>query len=221
MDKYSRLLIGLVPFTLYGMAYAGEIITTPGLYVVGGDIVDTSTGTSGPVVTIATSNVIFDLSEHLLYQDPVPSGTTSVGIAIEPGLSNIVIQNGSIGPIGGIGIVVGEGCSNILVRDIALSGCSRAGLATVGSSGNPISGVTILASSITSCTGNIAERIAGFDASYTNAFIARDSYFSHIENTGGDGFGIYCTHCISGELINCRNNNNSGQNSAPLKTFLS
>ena len=45
MDKYSRLLIGLVPFTLHGMAYAGEIITTPGLYVVGGDIVDTSTGT--------------------------------------------------------------------------------------------------------------------------------------------------------------------------------
>lgn len=210
MDKYSRFLIALLSICTPSLFHANEIISTPGLYIAGADIIDTSTGTTGPLITIATSNVIFDLSENFLYQDPVPSGTTSIGIRIEPGLSNIVIQNGSIGPIGGIGILIGEGCSNILVRDVALSACSRAGIVSEGSPGNPINGVTISSSSLTSCTGNTSERIAGFDAAYTNAFIARESYFSHNTNSAGPAYGIYCNNCISGELINCRNNNNTG-----------
>lgn len=196
------------------LSATNDIISIPGLYIVGGDIVDTSSGANGPLITITTSNVVFDLAEHLIYQDPFPTTTTSAGILIEPGLNNITIQNGSIGAIGGAGIIVSEGCSNILIQNISVSECSAGGIVAKGTGGNPINGITILGSSLSSCTGTLNNRVAGIDASYTNAFLIQNSYFSHNTHQSGSAYGIYCNNSISGEVISCRCTGNTGLDSS-------
>lgn len=213
MDKLTRLLIFFAAAVPYASS-ATEILSVPGVYVFGSDIVDSTTLSNGALVSITSSNIILDLSEHSVFQEYLPSSTTTVGIEIAAGLYNITIQNGTVGPIAGIGIYIGDGCGNITIQDVSITGCSRAGIFSPGIAGAPTDSVTILNSSITSCTATTTERVVGFEASYTNSIFANNTYFSRQHGGSSDGYGIYLQNCQGGEFIDCRINSNQGFNAA-------
>lgn len=68
-------------------------------------------------ITINSSNVTLDLAGHT-----ISNGTH--GISIASGLSNIIIQNGSISSATSNGINIGTGCTQINLKDLRISGCT-------------------------------------------------------------------------------------------------
>ena len=80
------------------------------------------------IIHIQTSNVTLNLNGKQINQDS-GNGTANVrAILIDPGLSNIVIHNGSIHNCSGAGIVISENCTNVAIYKVSVINCKLTGI---------------------------------------------------------------------------------------------
>lgn len=173
--EYSIKASDLATPTASGAAFipasgvAMYTINNPGRYYIASDISAKNTGSSGSSTTnntmiyINASNVIFDMNGKTLF--PAGTGSTSNGagltaVLVAPSLSNVVIKNGQINgnqPNGTTsyictGIVVGAGCSNITISDVAVSNVGGGAL-TPNSYLNPFAAPFVAAVEFKGSTG--------------------------------------------------------------------
>lgn len=95
---------GTTPFT----------IMNSGIYCLVDDV--ETGGTTLPIITINTNNVILDLNDHLIQ---APGGGS--GIAVSPNRSFIVIRNGNINNMRANGIQLSTGVSQVLIENMILT----------------------------------------------------------------------------------------------------
>jgi ribosomal silencing factor RsfS len=139
-------------------------VNRSGEIILGGEV-----SGSGDVVRINVSNVTLNLSGN-----SVTDGTC--GILIKPGLSNIVIRNGTI-KNNNIGISIGQNCTNITIKDLNITNCSQRGIEVLGTVGNIVN--TLLLSNITieNCSnGPLADDIVHID--YTQDLAIKDLFIN-------------------------------------------
>jgi hypothetical protein len=146
----NKLAYLLILFCLYFDSHAPQLtITEAGNYPLGGDIAYAPTTTDN-IITVSVSNVVLDLGGRVLSQTNAVAGLT--GILVNPNLSNVTIQNGTIFGLTGTGISVSPGCSRVLISNVVVSGCAQRGINITGASNNLISSSEIRGCTISNCS---------------------------------------------------------------------
>jgi hypothetical protein len=126
-----------------------QTINQPGLYKLGEDITYSPLVPNDIIFQITSSNVVFDLGDHFIAQDPTNVQTGLIAIQVASGLSNVTIKsgiNGSIQNIRGTGIQVLSNCSRIMLDNITTFLCNDRGIDFFG-----IPGAEITDSQIQNC----------------------------------------------------------------------
>ena len=200
----------LMSIALPHSLWATEVISTPGLYAFGSDVTYTSNVSNQPIIDITCDHVTLDLSGHLVNQDPTSSATGLIGILIRPGLSDIIVKNGTVGPLDGTGIVVQEDCTEITLEDLTVSDCTEGGISLIGTSEKPISDVTVKSNAVMSCGSNKSTNAIGLSATYVNALTIEASSFNRQNNGAQASIGLFLSQCQSAGITSCSCNNNSG-----------
>jgi hypothetical protein len=119
----------------------GYIISTPGYYTLCGSIGFVAPGTPTCVINIQTSNVTLDLNQQTIYQTNANAGL--VGVCVGAGFDNIVIKSGKISGVTGDGIDIANGSESIVISDVTVQGCGGAGISFSGIAGSVNTDVTI------------------------------------------------------------------------------
>lgn len=134
---------------------AAEILSSPGLYVFGSDIVYDPTFDGDTIVQITSSNVILDLDNHSLSQLDTNTHIGTIGVVIDSDLSDITIRNGQIRFLpDGIGIQVGSGCSRISIENIDVNFVGGRGISFNGTALNPITNPSVISTQVASCASD-------------------------------------------------------------------
>jgi len=188
-----------------------SVINTPGISQLGGDALADPTDTNDSMYCINVSNVIFDLGGFNIAQDPSNRIAGFNAINISPGLSNIVIRNGTVQGMTGVGIFVGAGCNNISLENMSVIDCDATGILFNGNSASVIQDGLVDNCLIYSCTGANGNPAYGLRLIYCDNINVQGSTFDR--NDAGDtnnGYGIsseWCTTCRFGD---CEVNANGG-----------
>lgn len=115
--------------------------STPGNFSLANNATYQPTQVDDAIILITSSNVTLDFGGNWITQADLTQGCN--GVVINPGLNNIVIRNGIIRDITGNGIVIGAGCSDITLENIATVSCDLRAISCVGTPIAPINGVGI------------------------------------------------------------------------------
>jgi hypothetical protein len=175
------------------------IISEPGQYVIGQDII--SFGTD--VVTITTSNVNLNLGNRALL-----GGNN--GIVIDSGLTNISISDGYIANVLGSGIIVGQDCSIINIKNMIFGYCAERAIDIQGSStANNVR--TVFFENITTFSSSFSP----LATAVFNADFAHELYFKNciFLNNGSSlpSIGIMrFNHCSECQVAGLQCNSNMG-----------
>jgi hypothetical protein len=175
----------------------GYTITNPGYYTLCGSIGFDAPGTSSCVINIQVSNVTLDLNQNTIYQTDADAGLT--GICIADSLTNIIIQNGYLSGFTSAGVSVGNGASEIVIKNITANNCSDAGILFNGTSGSPTRDVRVLHSQFSN-NGN-----DGGQFLFTEKVKVNNSSFN--DNTG---VGALFSQSSSNEIVGSSFNQNGG-----------
>lgn len=129
----SGKMLVIIFLTAFSLIDAVEVtISQSGIYVLGESI--TSLPASGDsIVNITVSDVVFDLGNYVIVQNNVTAGVD--GIVVNSGLSDIVIQNGTIRNVTNEGILINQACSRISIKNIFFENCAGRGIALTGAAG--------------------------------------------------------------------------------------
>jgi hypothetical protein len=103
-------------------------IDQPGIYELGASIVSLPAAGPDQIIVIASSDVIFDLGEFVIFQGNAVAEVD--GILINSNLSDIVIRNGMIRGVTQTAISIGSGASRILIENMKVGQCAGGVLAT-------------------------------------------------------------------------------------------
>lgn len=108
-------------------------ITEPGVYALGSDVTF-SPGVTDTIISIESSDVVFDLDGHAIIQTDATAGVD--GIRIAPGLERITIRNGSIRNTTGRGIFIDTTTQveKIAINDLLFDTCQSSGITISGTS---------------------------------------------------------------------------------------
>ncbi|MBI2774404.1 hypothetical protein HYX58_00130 [Candidatus Dependentiae bacterium] len=152
--NYKKLAFLVLSIFLMGRLQAVELtISQPGLYLLSDFIVSNPSGADS-IINITSSNVTFDLGGYVISQGNSTAGVD--GIVINSGLTDIVVQNGTIRNLTSRGIVVNQNCARININAINLQSCGTNGIAMLGAAGNTINDCQISNCRIFSCPATIA-----------------------------------------------------------------
>jgi hypothetical protein len=142
VEKKLTVIITLLFFDSIHIKSTDLTISKPGIYRLGANLSSTP-ATAGGIINITSSDVFLDLNNHKIIQN---NGTSTVdGILINNGLSDIVIQNGTISGITRSGVRIGSSCSNIRISNIECVNCAIGGVDFQG---------TNTSTTITNCSVN-------------------------------------------------------------------
>jgi hypothetical protein len=178
--KYKIFLCLFILFFCKEIRSSLQTISTPGTYSAGFDFNIEDFISDGIVIHITTSNVVIDFSNSRVSQ-AVGNQTLLNGIVIDENLENIQIKNGRIEQLTGMGIKIGDGCKNISIENMHITGCNAGGILFDGIiSGTGITQTVISQCVITSCTGS----------------------------NGGEAFGLKAVNALNMLVSNCVFNSN-------------
>ena len=103
-------------------------ITKPATYNYRVAIPANPTDPNDTIISIATSHVVLDLEGGCISQDTSNTVSGLTGIVVEPNLTDIEIRNGNIADLTGYGIRVKDGCTNVRIKNMQVSGCKQGGI---------------------------------------------------------------------------------------------
>ena len=104
------------------------LITNSGNYKLGYDIL--SSGDTNGTIRIRSSYVTLDMNYLFLKQ--TTSTASCNGIVIDPGVTNLIIKNGTISGFTLNGISVGSNCNKININNVVIENCTASGAAGAG-----------------------------------------------------------------------------------------
>ena len=109
------------------------VISAPGDYRLGGDVVVSGIAAGAPVIRIAADNVTLDLNRHSISMAPSVSSSRNTGIEIN-GVSNVTVTNGSLNELSGAGIYLvcdvdpaARRCSNFTFSQLDMRNVGKSG----------------------------------------------------------------------------------------------
>lgn len=171
-----------------------------------------------PIFYISTSNVTLNLNGKTISQ-PTSNQTGYVcAIMLAPNVSNIVIHNGAINEISGIGIIISQGCSNITIDNMQISQCGQGGIMALGSDESTATNIQTLVitnTAVNNCDGTdlnwLDEDAHTFDALGVLVQHANNSYISQCaftnnkqkNRTSRNAYGLKMIGCQSSLINNC------------------
>lgn len=209
IEHTRKIIIGACIISMFSNK-ATEVISAPGLYLFGSDIVAEPTNNQEAIVQISSSNVTINLDYHALSQLNTNTQTGTIGILVDAGLTNVVIQNGQIRDLPeGIGIQVKEGNSSITLQNIDIINTGNRGISLEGTAISEISNPTIAGVRITNCSeGVTGDYGASFE--YCNNGNVINTTIHSCGTTAAPFEGFRLSNCSNFEFDNCDIRNNSG-----------
>ena len=120
LKKYILTTLLLTSFLNLNIFSTDLLITTSGTYQLDDDILSTGDATNG-TIRIQSSYVTLDLNTCFIQQTTNTANCN--GIQIDPGLSDIVIKNGTVSGFTNSGISVGSNCSKININNLIVENC--------------------------------------------------------------------------------------------------
>lgn len=219
-EKFLLLFIAIISF--HEATSTITLIDTPGVFPLGGSIIIDPQLPQETIVTIRSSNVVFDINGFVLSQNPLNETTGTIGIHIEPHLKNITIKNGTIIGLSGTGITVGEGCDNIYLENLSILDCNDSGIVFEGNpAGNLVQEIMISDCLVSSCGLLNQEKACGMRFIATKHGIISNSIFSNNGTVSAqEGHGIFLDGCYNCDFIDCKSYNNGGSNRASGFTLI-
>jgi hypothetical protein len=227
--QYSPQLINKSEFITPGKT---KQITHPGTYFLKEEVSFKSSGNNQDIISIETNNVTLILNDKTIFSDQAHLDT--VAIRIKSGLSNIIIQRGTINLITGTGIVIEENCTNIAIRDTLITNCKRGGIEATSCEDCIFSNLYISQCHNNDSTKNIyGIKLTNPKNSNLKTLLVRsiknqykDAYGIYINNAkstilelcetkiieGKNSYGTYHINSKAGGLVNCYSNNISATN---------
>ncbi len=214
MKSYA-LLLGFITIThivLIDAASISDVIDKPGIYKYRATVIAQPTDPNDAIITIASSNVVFDMDGYLLMQHPLVTTTGLTGILVKENLTNIAIRNGRVDNVTGYGIKISDGCKKIKVSDMVISNCDEGGILLDGKqSGTGVDSFLMESSIILSCTGFNGSPAFGFKAVHSMAIGVYDCFFNDNDAvTTSSGYGAYLDSCACAQFIRCCSTDNGG-----------
>lgn len=85
----------------------GITINIPGVWCLCENVIYEPNANNNPAIRIAVSNVTLDLKGHTLSQ-ATKNTLNTIGIVVNPGLTNVIIKNGTVRDFSKVGIQVGD-----------------------------------------------------------------------------------------------------------------
>lgn len=214
MKKKIFLYLLCINFIFFNVKSASIsiVMDQPGLSGFGSSQEANPADVNDSVVSIKTNDLVLDLGEHQLFQTAGNTISGLDGIYINPGLSNITIRNGVIGPVTGRGIYIGDGCSQIRLENITLQNCNTTGILFDGSfTGTGISIVKINECTILSCTGSDGNPAYGMKIiDGSNFRIERCVFESNDAGNLNSGFGLSLENCSTINILESTAASNGG-----------
>jgi hypothetical protein len=190
--------------------HATEIITTPGLYFFGSDIIYEPTTNNEAILQISASNVTINLDNHTLSQLNTNTYTGTIGILIDQDLTNIVIENGQILDLPqGVGIRVLEGNFDTTLRNIDIIGAGKRGISCEGTALHQIGNAEFIDVRIIDCSEDIDGDCGILFENCKNAAINNTTVHS-CGNSGAAFDAFKLINCSNFEFYDCDIKNNTG-----------
>lgn len=203
------ILTGLTMNPIHGQSICLNI-GSPG-YGISGTIVADPTDPNDAIICITQSNVVIQMNGFTIMQDPANTVGGFNGIVIGPDVSNVTIQNGTVQGVTGIGIVILEGCTNILIQNVNVLECNQAGILFDGNLSSTIQDGFISNCYVYSCTGLEGNPAYGLRMIYCDNITVEDSTFNRNDaGTSDTGYGVSAEWCTTCNFTDCDANGNGG-----------
>ena len=199
-----------IPKQLIGVSIT-FLIDTPGLYQLGADSIANPTDANDAIITVSADNVFLNLNGHLLAQQLGNTISGLTGVRVLPNFKRVIIENGNIGDLTGVGVEIDEGNELICLENMRIFECQGGGVSCNGLAINPINTVQMLNSVINSCTGIGGNPAIGFFAQNTRTIFFEESEI--IKNDAvltSSGYGCLLQSCTGISVKNCILSANGG-----------
>lgn len=190
------------------------VINQPGFYTFGSIEAD-PTDPNDSIVCIQASDVVLDLSHGVFNQLSSNTMPGFNGVVVDSDLHNITIQNGTFNGLTGIAIKIGDGCSDIVVKDIEIFNSMTSGMVWAGSAINTINDGSITNCFISSCTGTGGNPAYGLRLIYCDNVTVQNCTFNNNDaSTISSGFGASAEFCTTCKFLACDAHSNGGDSLA-------
>lgn len=212
MNKTLGFFLIAFAYNVVQAASISDVIDKPGIYKYRATVIAQPTEPNDAIITIASSNVVFDMDGYLLMQHPLVTTTGVTGILIKEGLTNVAIRNGRIDNLTGCGIKVSDGCHKIKVDNMIVSNCDSGGILLDGlASGTGIDSFLMKDSILISSTGFDGNPAFGLKATNAMALGIYDCFFNDNDAvTTSSGYGVWLDSCACAQFIRCVFTDNGG-----------
>jgi|SRR5579859_1019821 len=207
MNKQILLTLLVVAHTT--MFAPQMTISTNGIHKLGTGINYTASGPGDSIIVIAANHVTLDLGGQFISQSNINSFANVNGITVLPGFTNPSITNGHISNVTGTGILIGAGCTQVIVNGVELTNCGATGIALQGTAASPINTVSISNCDIlSSATGTFGT--FGFYATQCVSLVGLNLRVNNGGTISNNCSAYSFDTVTSGYLTNCRAANNVG-----------
>jgi hypothetical protein len=172
-----------------------------------------------PIFYISTSNVTLNLNGKTISQSINNETAHVCAIMIAPNVSNVVIHNGAINELSGVGIIISEGCCNITIDNMQIAQCAQGGIMALGnneSTASYIQTLCITNTAVSNCDGtdlnwfeledaNVYDALGVCVQYAQNAYISQCAFTNNEQTTalGKHAFGLKMIGCQSSLVNNC------------------
>jgi hypothetical protein len=196
-------------------------IVQTGRYYLDNDAIVSPSNNSSTIITVNASNTVIDLNGMVISQAHNNSATNLDAILVNTNVSNILIMNGSINSLSGIGVKANSGANNIVLMNVKINACANYGL-NFSSTNN----ITFINCSFTNCDASGATSTDGAVGAHlsscTNIAI-KDCTFSHNQeiSTGKNGIGLNLSGCTDASIENCSASSNKGDSAMGFRIISS
>ena len=206
------ILCGLVGFSasVVRAVSIAQVIDFPGYYQFG-DMEGAPTDANDYVISVESNDVIIDFQGAVISQQAGNEVSGFSGVRVAPNFSNVCIKNIAVRGLTGKGMLVEEGCTDVMVEHLTINDCDAGGIVFVGTTADPIKRGVINECLVSSCTGENGGPAYGCRLIECDNVTVQDSTFLNNDGTTvASGFGISMEWCEACKLLDCQANDNGG-----------
>lgn len=185
-------------------------IQQAGRYYVENDIIVTPSNNNSTIIVINASDVVLDLNGMVISQAHNNTATNLDAILVNTNVSNVLIMNGSINSISGIGIKGNSGVNNLVLTNVKVNACGN-----YGANFSLANNLLITNCSFTNCDASGATPSDGASGAYLSGckdITIKNSNFSHNQSVSASlsGIGLNLINCVDARVENSVSSANKG-----------
>jgi hypothetical protein len=176
------------------------VIDTPGHYLYGGPMSGDPADDNATMISITSSHVTLDLGGSIFDQLATSTQINYTGVEIQANLNSVTVQNGTIGALKGKAVVVGDGCSEIVFKDLIIADCRDTGVQAHGITGiNDISLINCFIDDIEAVTTTTAACVSLTNCTKLRMKVCTLQGFDGAAQNRA--LGLYCSQVNAIEIV--------------------